>query len=432
MRCTEKLAVSILVALGLPGTACAAGPIAVTDCSDSGAAGTLRTLLGSATDGDQFDTSACSTITLTQGELPVGANVTVFGSSSAPTTIDANHGGRVFNSSGDLALRNVTLTGGRLYVGAVKAFGGCVYAKGAVSLFNTTGSDCIVRSDKYAAGGGIAADSVSLVASKVDGDKAYGTSQPGTTYAGGGGISAKSAFSCVNGTISGNKALAYDRGEGGGVWVNGGSVYMLGCTVDNNVAQYTAGVLQLFNLSTTFNVINSTISGNVAKAQDGSLYAQAPMVVSNSTIAFNYAAYCGGMRSLQNTITLYSTIVARNLASNSDTSCGEVFSYSPIGGSHNIITVVGTGVTVPGDTLSADPRLSPLADRGGLTRTHGLALSSLAIDAGINTRILDSTGQPPATDQRGTGHDRVVGAAADIGAYERQVGDDELFADGFD
>ncbi len=37
-----------------------------------------------------------------------------------------------------------------------------------------------------------------------------------------------------------------------------------------------------------------------------------------------------------------------------------------------------------------------------------------------------------STDQRGTGFDRVVGSKADIGAYERQPDDDEIFYGGFD
>jgi hypothetical protein len=80
---------------------------------------------------------------------------------------------------------------------------------------------------------------------------------------------------------------------------------------------------------------------------------------------------------------------------------------------------------VPGDTIVADPQLTPLADHGGPTRTHGLSLSSPAIDHGSNIGIL-------STDQRGMGFSRIVGTSADIGAYERQADDDELFYGGFD
>ena len=55
--------------------------------------------------------------------------------------------------------------------------------------------------------------------------------------------------------------------------------------------------------------------------------------------------------------------------------------------------------------------LQPLAYNGGPTRTHALRLDSIAIDAGNNAADLPS-------DQRGPGFARVVGTAADIGAFE--------------
>ncbi len=84
-----------------------------------------------------------------------------------------------------------------------------------------------------------------------------------------------------------------------------------------------------------------------------------------------------------------------------------------------------SAITLPADTISADPLLQPLADNGGATRTHALGDGSPAIDAGDNTASL-------AFDQRGGGYPRVVGVAADIGAYERQSIDDAIFVDGFD
>jgi hypothetical protein len=58
-----------------------------------------------------------------------------------------------------------------------------------------------------------------------------------------------------------------------------------------------------------------------------------------------------------------------------------------------------------------DPKLGPLADNGGPTRTHALLLGSPAIDAA-------STPDCPTTDQRGVL--RPQGAACDIGSYERK------------
>jgi hypothetical protein len=80
----------------------------------------------------------------------------------------------------------------------------------------------------------------------------------------------------------------------------------------------------------------------------------------------------------------------------------------------------GSGITntdgnqvgkVSPNSLPIDPRLGPLADNGGPTRTHALLLGSPAIDAA-------STPDCPTTDQRGVL--RPQGAACDIGSYERE------------
>ncbi len=77
---------------------------------------------------------------------------------------------------------------------------------------------------------------------------------------------------------------------------------------------------------------------------------------------------------------------------------------------------------LPADTIASDPLLAPLADNGGLTWTHALRSGSPAIDHGDAGTL--------TTDQRGIGFARVLGARADIGAYESNP--DEIFGDGFD
>ena len=71
---------------------------------------------------------------------------------------------------------------------------------------------------------------------------------------------------------------------------------------------------------------------------------------------------------------------------------------------------VGITNGVNGDIVGVDPKLGPLQVNGGSTPTMALLPGSPAIDAGSNPLGLTS-------DQRGYSP-RVVGAAADIGAYE--------------
>ncbi|MCW5578253.1 MAG: hypothetical protein KIS89_06400, partial [Dokdonella sp.] len=118
--------------------------------------------------------------------------------------------------------------------------------------------------------------------------------------------------------------------------------------------------------------------------------------------------------------TLRSTIIAGNTASSgADLGSGE---QPTVTGDHNLI--VATAFALPGDTLTADPQLLPLADNGGPTQTHALATTSPARDAGSNADAL-------AYDQRGAGFARSVGGGPDIGAFELQ-GSDLIFADGFE
>jgi hypothetical protein len=77
----------------------------------------------------------------------------------------------------------------------------------------------------------------------------------------------------------------------------------------------------------------------------------------------------------------------------------------------------------PSVSLTVDPRLGPLADHGGGRRTHAVLPGSPVIDLGSNPLNLQY-------DERGL--PRVIGSHPDIGAYERQTNDDQLWYDGFD
>jgi uncharacterized repeat protein (TIGR01451 family) len=75
----------------------------------------------------------------------------------------------------------------------------------------------------------------------------------------------------------------------------------------------------------------------------------------------------------------------------------------------------GFDLADPGDhdIIGQDPRLGPLDDNGGDTRTHALQPGSPAIDEGSCT---DISGEPITSDQRGVA--RPQGAGCDVGAYE--------------
>lgn len=176
---------------------------------------------------------------------------------------------------------------------------------------------------------------------------------------------------------------------------------------------------------------NSTISGN--RLQSGN---RQEAIGLGAGIGLKYSSDPGS-------ITLNSTIVGGNTFSgNFVNGSGASGSYSAlrdinlatpdptnaitITGANNLVTSVDTRITLPGDTITANPQLAPLANQGGVSsgavggagtgpnQTMALYNGSPAIDTGNN---LNS----PPYDQRGAGFPRVTGAEADIGAYEGSI-----------
>ncbi len=154
------------------------------------------------------------------------------------------------------------------------------------------------------------------------------------------------------------------------------------------------------------------------------MLAAGALTVHNSTIAFNTGGYGGGGIFVPGgyPLELQSMSIANNTATMPNFAAdigGNSTSRSPAR-----TTLPMTRPDVPGDTLSSDPLLQPLADSGGPTLTHALGDGSPAIDMGNNIDDLEF-------DQRGAGFARVVGAATDIGALEVQA-PPIIFQNGFE
>ncbi|MEP6483883.1 MAG: choice-of-anchor Q domain-containing protein [Rudaea sp.] len=407
----------------------------VTSCADDGSEGTLRATIALAGGGDTIDLSglpasdpACtsSTITLSQGEIAIPHNLTLLGPSDATLLIAASGANRVLNStSTDLPsayLRVISLTIAR---GAnPTGYGGCIYGRGEVLLDHATVTDCAAsdyseyNNPAFAFGGGIFANSVTMTnGSVVSGNRAdYSGVYDGYTY--GGGIYARTNFTCVDSTISNNSAI----NAGGGVFVAHGNITLTRCTLDLNTANVGGGVVAYGPVpASQLEIEQSTISGNAA-SRGGGVYTRLPATISNSTIAFN--RFGGGIQSSANVV-MVSTIVARNHNNSGSNADIALASGKTLTGSKNL--VMSSASFPPGVIVSeSDPLLAPLANHGGVTRTHALLPGSPALNTGANTKAV-------ATDQRGAGFAREVPTGMpDIGAYERQLNDDEIFGNGFE
>ena len=146
------------------------------------------------------------------------------------------------------------------------------------------------------------------------------------------------------------------------------------------------------------------------------------MAIYNSTIAFNTSGSYGaaGVFAESDTLRLESTIISDN--SPSGMYAADLDGSAVLSGHNNLVKIVGSNMTLPTGTLRTDPHLGPLQDNGGPTQTQALMPDSPAIDAGNNTAKF-------TYDQRWTGFSRVVGVAADIGAFEYDP--DIIFVNGF-
>jgi hypothetical protein len=233
-------------------------------------------------------------------------------------------------------------------------------------------------------------------------------------------------------TVSYNSAIGtasdmFGRGAGGGVFA-AGSVAISSSVVDHNSAYYAGGLY--FTNNPSVSISDSTIADNSAQNSAGGIRTASSMSLLNSTVAFNRAPIGGGIVvDTQNnaaSLSLQSSILADNAASSNPQGADLLVSGSQFSASTANSLVTSSSVSLPGGPLFACPRLQPLQNNGGPTRTLALMHDSPVIDGGNNDASLPY-------DQRDTGFPRAFGFAADMGAYEWQgTPDGRIFHGGFE
>jgi len=471
----RPLAAAFAIALALEATSFASTPaqaaarprqpqtIVVTNCDDSGT-GSLRDAVNNAVDSDTIDLTqlSCSLISLTTGAILIGvSDLTLQGPGSTHLLIQGSSGsgaGVLYDfGGGTLTVDGLDIAFGSKYRSDHGAHGGCIYSNGNLAVSDAHVYACVVAAASYPASGGAMYAYGFVTMSNVTVDTCGLTT---TGPAKGGGVFAGGDVIMRYSSVSGCRNATNAHGYGGGVFAGrdltvkystisdnendegylalGGGAYSRGnvgiywSTISGNSAEVGGGVYMGHNsYSPTANISESTISGNYAQTAGG-VRASLPLKLYNSTIAFNsipraYTIPIGyapsaGLSLRGSPVTIASSIIANNVAYGQTNDEEDVGGDVPItiAGSNNLI--MSSEQPTPGDTITSDPMLAPLAANGGLTLTHALLTGSPAINRGIPGNF--------DYDQRGPGFPRVQNGVADIGAFE--VDPDRIFSNGFD
>jgi len=322
-------------------------------------------------------------------------------------TLVAPPGNRVFQvQNGSLTLKGLTLTGGAVPAGcggAIEVNTGML-TMNQVRLFNNSAQT----------GGGLC---VHDTASAELYDSSISTN---SSSSGGGGIYVAGSLFTSRSDISGNTANAIG---GGGIYAATASVDVFHSSITWNRARGTGskGGGVLTDATSYVNLYTSTVSSNSA-FKGGGVMNEGNTWITSSTIANNAATGVGQAGGLQSILTtqIRNTLMAYNSGKN----CNVSNDQRVINSVGNSLDSDGScSLTGPNDKSNIDPQLRPLSLNGGSTRTHGLKVTSPAIDAADNSYcgFYDQrgvSGPPNDVLSRPIDSDGNGSIICDIGAYE--------------
>ena len=330
---------------------------------------------------------------------------------------DYHGGGILIDPEADVTINNSTIRNNR-----TSSTGGGIYNQGTLKLNNT-----IVRNN-YAPGpgGGIANVTYEDYPSATARLKDSEVNDNDSESQGGGIFNHDGTLTLINTTLNKNSAGA----NGGGIWNNSVAVLRYS-TISNNSAHAGGGGIETSEFLT---VVNSTISGNRARYNGGGVSNYGAAEFYSSTIASNVADADwdnsndggGGIYSTNQTAVVRNTIIADNrnldslLTEHKDDCKGDLqLEYYSLLESVDNCTL---HITQTNNILYQDPKLEPLTNNGGSTKTHALKSNSPAIDEGHPNGCQDTNASNLTADQRGyvrvVNGDTLGNPRCDMGAFE--------------
>lgn len=255
----------------------------------------------------------------------------------------------------------------------------------------------------------------------------------GVAVDGGGGthlfeVRGAASVTLRNLTIQGGKAA-----QGGGIRLgDSADLTVESCAIINNTAVSAGGGIYT-DSSGRLLIRNTTLSGNEAGGDGGGIHtAGTDILLAGATVTRNTAdadmdgsGRGGGLAVAGGTTLMESTILAGNVthepsgapdyAGSIDTGGGNLVGINDGTGANPASFPAGSpnskGDFVGFGKAPVDPRLFPLAFKGGPTPVHALGCGSIALDNGV-------TGNNGPEDQRGL--PRIANGGIDIGACEHQ------------
>ncbi|MCC6178304.1 MAG: right-handed parallel beta-helix repeat-containing protein [Chloroflexi bacterium] len=382
------------------------------------------------------------------GDLDVWGAVTLVGQGRGLTILDGNNLDRVVDvlPGAALTLAHLTLQHGRASGGT----GGGLRNQGATSLDDVAviANQAVLGGTFEGNGGGlsnISGGTMDVQNSSVEGNRAIAVGGIGG-YGGGIANYNGSQTTLTNTNVSNNAADA----NGGGITQGseGSRLKLVSSTLANNSAAAGGGIVSggsATTPATTFvELVNSTVSGNQARASSGGgitlANAQGHLTVTSSTFTENVNSTAGfsgaGIRigGPSSTAAIVSSTIVNNTASG-----GAGLSSLAVNGAPATVTVIGT--VLGNDNGSCAGPIVSLGNNadGGTTcqfiaqgdRSNVIPMLSGLTEAGSPTAVLvPQPGSPlidaipgcPATDQRGVARpqdgDGNGLALCDVGAVE--------------
>ncbi len=229
--------------------------------------------------------------------------------------------------------------------------------------------------------------------------------------------------------INGVRFLTNFSNGGGAIFIANADYEIYNSSFVGNTANFSGSAILAFGNSDGW-VSNTTFSANVSNSGSGAIFIQTAgnqnggLQLRNSTIAdttgHGVQLFAGDTNSLSS-VFIGNTILSNNSLANVITGGAGTKQFFSLGSN---LSDDGSGnFAAAGDMTNVDPLLVPI-DFNAPTLHHSLLPTSSAIDQGENSLVIDKSGIPLLTDQRGEGFDRIFdalddgAATVDIGAFE--------------